>query len=99
MSLAQMSFDAAERELWFWQYRQAGGFVTAFFECAMRADQGNLKRLILAFPALGTVADYYKNKEGYWEDLCERMNRDRLKIIPQPTGEAHDNTAGESKDA
>ena len=43
---------------------QPGGFVTSLIELTTHADQENLAKLSLGFPAIATAVDMYKNKPG-----------------------------------
>jgi len=63
----------AERELWFWQYRRAGSFITNLFLTIGKADIGNKYKLSLGFPDEVEAYDNYTKTEGYWEALEERM--------------------------
>ena len=62
-----------ERELFFYTRGTAGGFYTKLVDAFMHADGGNTARLLMAFPEELIPVHKYRNEEGYWEDLQERI--------------------------
>jgi hypothetical protein len=57
-----------EKKILRWQFRLLGGYWTAFFEAAIRADDGNLDALARAYP--GVISALRSWKFG---DLATRL--------------------------
>lgn len=64
----------AEWKLYYWRHGTAGSFTTQLFELGCIADSMNFERLRKGFPNEMAVLHRYKNEDGYWEDLCNRVD-------------------------
>jgi hypothetical protein len=48
-----------------WQYGYFGSFYKSLIASFLLADEGNLARLVLAFPELGGALHRFKHEEGF----------------------------------
>ena len=67
-ALSSNDWTDGEKTILRWQYRDLGGFWTAFMEAAMRADDANLEHLSRAFPSAIEAVRSWK-----FGDLGRRM--------------------------
>ena len=48
-------------------------FTALMIQIIMKADHINTALLKQVYPQLVQVVNRYSNEEGYWEDLCKRV--------------------------
>ena len=53
---------------------KATNFTSLMIQIIQKADHINTEKLKMGFPELVEVTNRYSNEEGYWEDLCNRVN-------------------------
>lgn len=66
-----------EMLLFYWQNGTAGSFSSALFELIGRADTFNKWKLAKGFPEEVAVFVRYQEEQGYWEDLCKRIQKEQ----------------------
>jgi len=66
---------AAERSLYFWQYKRAGSFETALWQAFACADLTNQYLLGKGFPDHAAAWRNYTSVPGYWDDLTNRIEK------------------------
>jgi hypothetical protein len=65
--------EQAELEFMFFMKGTSGSFMTNLFKTIMSADIQNQFKLSLGFPNEVEVVRRYKNEEGYWQKLLEKL--------------------------
>jgi hypothetical protein len=65
--------ENAELEFVYFMRGIAGSFTTNLFTLIMNSDIENQKRLSLSFPNEVNVVNKYRNEEGYWQKLQQKM--------------------------
>lgn len=56
-----------------WQYSVLGGFLTALAECIERADNDNLAKLRIGFPAEVDSFRMFRDNPNWWGEIQERI--------------------------
>ena len=65
--------EQAELEFMFFMRGTSGSFMTNLFNTIMSADIQNQFKLSLGFPNEVEVVRRYKNEDGYWQQLQEKI--------------------------
>jgi hypothetical protein len=65
--------EQAELDFMFFMRGTSGSFMTNLFKTIMSADIQNQMKLSLGFPNEVEVVRRYKNEDGYWQKLQERL--------------------------
>ena len=65
--------EQAELEFMFFMKGTSGSFMTNLFKTIMSADIQNQFKLSLGFPNEVEVVRRYKNEDGYWRQLQEKI--------------------------
>ena len=65
--------EQTELEFMFFMKGTSGSFMTNLFKTIMSADITNQKKLSLGFPNEVEVVRRYKNEDGYWQKLQEKI--------------------------
>ena len=65
--------EQTELEFMFFMKGTSGSFMTNLFKTIMSADIQNQFKLSLGFPNEVEVVRKYKNEDGYWETLQEKL--------------------------
>ena len=65
--------EQAELEFMFFMKGTSGSFMTNLFKTIMSADIQNQFKLSLGFPNEVEVVRRYKNEDGYWQKLQEKI--------------------------
>lgn len=65
--------EQAELEFMFFMRGTSGSFMTNLFKTIMSADIQNQFKLSLGFPNEVEVVRRYKNEDGYWQQLQEKL--------------------------
>jgi hypothetical protein len=65
--------EQAELEFMFFMKGTSGSFITNLFKTIMSADIQNQFKLSLGFPNEVEVVRRYKNEDGYWQQLQEKI--------------------------
>jgi hypothetical protein len=65
--------EQAELEFMFFMRGTSGSFMTNLFNTIMSADIQNQFKLSLGFPNEVEVVRRYKNEDGYWQQLQEKL--------------------------
>jgi hypothetical protein len=65
--------EQAELEFMFFMKGTSGSFMTNLFKTIMSADIQNQFKLSLGFPNEVEVVRRYKNEDGYWQQLQEKI--------------------------
>ena len=65
--------EQAELEFMFFMRGTSGSFMTNLFKTIMSADIQNQFKLSLGFPNEVEVVRRYKNEDGYWQQLQEKI--------------------------
>jgi hypothetical protein len=65
--------EQAELEFMFFMKGTSGSFMTNLFKVIMSADIQNQFKLSLGFPNEVEVVRRYKNEDGYWQQLQEKI--------------------------
>jgi len=65
--------EQAELEFMFFMKGTSGSFMTNLFKTIMSADIQNQFKLSLGFPNEIEVVRRYKNEDGYWQKLQEKI--------------------------
>lgn len=65
--------EQAELEFMFFMRGTSGSFMTNLFKTIMSADIQNQSKLSLGFPNEVEVVRRYKNEDGYWQKLQEKI--------------------------
>jgi hypothetical protein len=65
--------EQTELEFMFFMKGTSGSFMTNLFKTIMSADIQNQFKLSLGFPNEVEVVHKYKNEDGYWETLQEKL--------------------------
>jgi hypothetical protein len=72
--------DEGKRFIYEWQYGMAGDFKTALAEAMCKADNTNLAKLALGFPAEVDAFIKYSRVNGWWQEVQARLNNERNKL-------------------
>jgi hypothetical protein len=65
--------EQAELEFMFFMRGTSGSFMTNLFKTIMSADIQNQMKLSLGFPNEVEVVRRYRNEDGYWQKLQEKI--------------------------
>jgi hypothetical protein len=65
--------EQAELEFVYFMRGTSGSFRANLFTTIFSADTENLKKLSLGFPNEVEVVRRYRNEEGYWQKLLEKL--------------------------
>jgi hypothetical protein len=65
--------EQAELDFMFFMRGTSGSFMTNLFKTIMSADIQNQFKLSLGFPNEVEVVRRYKNEDGYWQQLQEKL--------------------------
>ena len=65
--------EQAELEFMFFMKGTSGSFMTNLFKTIMSADIQKQFKLSLGFPNEVEVVRRYKNEDGYWQKLQEKI--------------------------
>jgi hypothetical protein len=65
--------EQAELDFMFFMRGTSGSFMTNLFKTIMSADIQNQFKLSLGFPNEVEVVRRYKNEDGYWQQLQEKI--------------------------
>ena len=65
--------EETELEFMFFMKGTSGSFMTNLFKTIMSADIQNQFKLSLGFPNEVEVVRRYKNEDGYWQQLQEKI--------------------------
>ena len=65
--------EQSELEFIYFMRAASGSFSTNLFKTIFNADIENLRKLSLGFPNEVEIVNRYRNEEGYWHKLLERL--------------------------
>jgi hypothetical protein len=65
--------EQTELEFMFFMRGTSGSFMTNLFNTIMNADIQNQMKLSLGFPNEVEVVRRYRNEDGYWQKLQEKL--------------------------
>ena len=84
-----MTPTVGEKKFYEFKKGMSGVFYKALFEAGFKADPENLQKLAAGFPDEMAALYRFKSEDGYWENLCARMQSLRT-VFEDADGKAAD---------